>query len=112
LSDVRLARLLIWLGAKLNPENPHWTPLLATCAKGNSALVKLLIEREADVNLPGYSKWTPLMVAVQEGHEDVVEILLRAGADVDATNEQGLRAKDYSNSERILQMLDSALPRS
>lgn len=112
LSDVRLARLLIWLGAKLNPENPHWTPLLATCAKGNSALVKLLIEREADVNLPGYSKWTPLMVAVQEGHEDVVEILLRAGADVDATNEQGLREKDYSNSERILQMLDSALPRS
>jgi ankyrin repeat protein len=38
-------------------------------------VVKLLIERGADVNAKEINGWTALMIALGEGHEEIVELL-------------------------------------
>lgn len=57
------------------------TALYIACESGNAALVKLLIDRGANVNLP--VKWdrTPLYAAGKAEHGDIVKLLLEAGAD-------------------------------
>ena len=45
-------------------------------------MLKLLLERGADVNAYGSDKKTPLMIAAAEGYGDLVQYLLHNGADV------------------------------
>jgi hypothetical protein len=58
------------------------TPLWHATAKGNSDVVKILLEHKANPNLADkdYEK-TPLHLAAFEGYLDIFELLLDAGAD-------------------------------
>ena len=62
------------------------TPLWAAAATGYLKLdvVKLLIERNADVEGRTSTDSTPLRVAAHDGHLDVVRCLVESGADVNA----------------------------
>ena len=62
------------------------TPLWAAAATGYLKLdvVKLLIERNADVDGRTSTDSTPLRVAAHDGHLDVVRCLVESGADVNA----------------------------
>ena len=62
------------------------TPLWAAAATGYIKLdvVKLLIERNADVDGRTSTDSTPLRVAAHDGHLDVVRCLVESGADVNA----------------------------
>ncbi len=61
----------------------HWA------ASGDPAIVALLIEHGADVNVRGDFGHTPLHYAVRSGNPKNVVLLLGAGADVSAWNSNG-----------------------
>ena len=73
-----------------------FTPLglVAGCDCGSTELVRLLIERGADVNMPAVAMTavvTPLGMALDQGHEEVAALLIEHGADVNAL---GLERKE------------------
>jgi len=81
-------------GADVNAKNPtdNNTPLeVATSYKtfGQSEVVKLLIEKGANVNGKGAYDRTALHVAAGNGRLDLVAYLLKHGADPNATDRAG-----------------------
>src|SRR5262245_52753128 len=69
--------------------HPYWGgfpyPLHCAAEWGRTDVVKLLLEKGADVNPPSdrYDGWTPLLCAIGKRRAEVAEMLLRAGARVD-----------------------------
>ena len=53
---------------------------------GHVEIVKLLLDKEADVNVADKEEWTPLHVASENGHVEVVKLLLDKEADVNAAD--------------------------
>ncbi len=58
------------------------TPLYYACMNGYKGVVKLLLQKGANVNSKGLFKRTPLFDAVAEGYERIVKLLLKNGADI------------------------------
>lgn len=66
------------------------TPLYIACSRGHCSVVKLLLEKGAEVNVTCTGDFrTPLMTASYNGRKDVVQILLEAGADYDFQDRLG-----------------------
>ena len=63
------------------------TPLWTAAAADHLAVVKLLLEQNADVDSKTSTGSTPLRVAAHEGHLDIVTCLVDRGADVNARND-------------------------
>jgi ankyrin repeat protein len=61
---------------------------------GNVEVVKILLEKGADINKANIDGQTPLMMAVGMGHEEVVEALLEYGANINAKTNEGYTAFD------------------
>mgnify|MGYP001191196328 CR=1 FL=1 len=51
-------------------------------------IYKLLLEKEAKVNISDEDGWTALMYAAKGGHEEACRLLLKKGAEVDALNNE------------------------
>ena len=69
------------------------TPLDRAAAKGNVDVVRLLIERGAEVDSRDRWGWTPLHNASRFGHLEVSRVLVDHGANVNARKQRlnGLR---------------------
>ena len=65
------------------------TPLLYAARNGHEAVVKLLLERGADIDSKDEWGRTPLHWAAESGHEAVVKLLLERGAAVDSKDRWG-----------------------
>lgn len=67
------------------PNNSHDSsnryPIHLATVNGNFAIVKLLIENQADPNVQDNEENTPLMKSIECGHEHLVKYLLQNGAD-------------------------------
>jgi len=64
-----------------------WTPLTMAAQRGHHAIVKLLMDSKANLELTateGLKECTALMVAARNGELEVVKMLLAAGADINA----------------------------
>ncbi|CAD5123429.1 DgyrCDS11779 [Dimorphilus gyrociliatus] len=72
-------------------ESNHDTALTLACAGGHSELVKLLLQRGANIEHKDKKGFTPLILAATAGHAEVVDILNNHGADMEAQSE---RTKD------------------
>ena len=102
-------------GANLNGKRDGSTALVMATLYRRTGMIKLLIDKGADVSIPGRDGNTPLHIASFFGYEDVVDILLDSRAPVDAKNSSGETAKDLidkewsEQTERTYQSLGGAL---
>jgi uncharacterized protein len=82
-----IAAMLLDAGADINAHNRHKfagpgnSPLSAAVYQDRREVVRLLIERGADVNQGDNAGFTPLHLAATLGYSEVARVLLDAGAD-------------------------------
>ncbi len=80
-----LYRLLSSIDADANMANDYdETPYYMASEMGHVEVVRILIERGADIEMsPSFPGSTPLCAASEEGHIEVVNLLLNKGASVE-----------------------------
>lgn len=106
-NEIYLVRLFLQRGANVNAQDDGgMSAIIAACdadsgiykfhqtyQRGSAAIVQLLIEHGANVNLPcRYEYPSALMTAVYNRNPAVVQLLLAHGAHVNSTNYDGLTA--------------------
>jgi ankyrin repeat protein len=67
---------------------------------GKVEIVRLLLDRGAEVNARGGMGVTPLMMASQYNHPKVVRLLLERGADATVKDDRGFDAYQFAVSGR------------
>ncbi len=100
-------------GADVNVRDDRkFTALLLALKEGKEAVVQILLDKGADVNMvAGKSDLTPLMEAVAMGRPSIVKMLLKKGADVNA-KKNGVTALSiaYANKNiELIQILTKAI---
>lgn len=85
-------------GADVNAVVHGNTPLMLAARVGNSAALKVLIEKNADIDHLGVNadRRTPLMVAITSNRAEAATVLLSHGASVLRTDYQGKSALDHA----------------
>jgi ankyrin repeat protein len=74
--SARVATILLDSGANVNAtQNGQFPPLHAAAANGSFDLVKLLLERGADVSLRTADGQTAADLAREKGHQEVLALL-------------------------------------
>ena len=56
--------------------------LYLAARKGHIEVLKLLLDKGADISVANADGWTPLNAAASSGHLEVVKLLLDQGADI------------------------------
>jgi ankyrin repeat protein len=84
------------------------SPLMLAALRGYVDLCAQLIERDADVNKPG---WTPLHYAATDSHIPVMQLLLNQHAYIDAASPNGstplMMAAMYGNASAVKMLLEA-----
>ena len=75
------------------------SPLHVAAKNGHGAIVRLLLERGADVSAKNILTNTPLHAAAAEGHALIVQLLLQRGADISAKKSDGFTPLHLGSSE-------------
>ncbi len=97
--DLREVRKLLDFGINANwwaSRYNHETALHASAQEGFADILKLLLDRGADVNASTKIGATPLMRAARNGRSEIVRVLLRSRADVQMKDSKGLTALHYA----------------
>ena len=89
-------KMLLDLGANVNAPSEDGTVLTAACYKSNTALVKLLLEYQADVQVKNNAGTTPLMFAIMAENEEIVKLLLAKKADINAMDNANKSVIEYA----------------
>jgi ankyrin repeat protein len=102
---------LLDAGADVNAADLNGTALHRAAANGNLDIVKLLIERKADVNVKmpfGRHKGaTPLFDAARSGNGELVRYLLARSATADAPTENGVTPLMIASMEGHADVIDA-----
>lgn len=69
-------------------QNPN-SDLLDAVSRNDTVIVKLLLEKGADINTKFDGGSTPLHLAASNGYTEIVKLLIDNGADVNAQNDLG-----------------------
>ena len=101
---MKLVQNLVTRGANVN--TPHGTAgataLHVAAEQGRPLVVKLLLDRNANIHHRDRWGGTPLMYASSAKHEgnvDVIKLLIRSKANIDDTNYSGQSAAHYAANE-------------
>jgi len=82
-----IAVLLAWPKTNVEVRNRQdESPLMIAALKGMTEIVSQLLDKDADVNKPG---WTPLHYAATAGHLQIMNLLLEHHAYIDAASPNG-----------------------
>ncbi|KAL2009325.1 hypothetical protein VTN00DRAFT_7519 [Thermoascus crustaceus] len=71
------------------PDSNGFTPLGIASRNGRTDVVKILIDRGADVAAEGPDRQTALHLAVENGHRETINLLVEASANLSARNKHG-----------------------
>ncbi|KKO96409.1 ankyrin repeat domain-containing protein, partial [Trichoderma harzianum] len=91
-------------------ESPtrNLTDLIIASHYGHRAVVKLLVEKGADIDAKDGGGRTPLLWATYNGHKAIVELLVEKGADIEAKDNYGrtpLSWAAYNGHKAIVELL-------
>ncbi len=84
--QLQTLRFLLDRGADVRAKGPSGMAPLHWANRGSAEVVRLLIERKAEINARNDYGNTSLILAAREGNREVVAALVEAGADVNAAN--------------------------
>lgn len=76
------------------------SPLSWAAITGFEAIVRLLLDKGADVKARIAGGWTPLLLAAYKGQYGIVKLLLEKGADPRARNEKGATALQCAQDQQ------------
>jgi len=101
--------LVRWPHTKVEVRNASdESPLMLAALAGDARLCRMLIEKDADVNKPG---WAPLHYAATKGHLDVMRMLLEENAYIDAASPNGttplMMAAHYGTPQAVKLLLEA-----
>jgi len=83
--DVKTVQKFLNAGLDVNEQFFTWTALQIAANKGQLAVVKLLVEKGADINYKHpITKMTSFHLAAYENYPEVVKYLASKGADINA----------------------------
>jgi ankyrin repeat protein len=94
IGDADLTTQLIKRGADVNKTG--WTPLHYAASKGQTAVIRLLLDNSAYIDAESPNGTTPLMMAAMYGSPESVKLLIEEGADTSMKNQQGLTALQFA----------------
>jgi ankyrin repeat protein len=77
-------------------NKPGWTPLHYAATSGNVPIIELLLDNSAYIDAESPNGSTPLMMAAMYGTPESVKVLIQAGADLNVKNQLGLTALDFA----------------
>jgi len=102
--NLQMAQFLLSKNGNPNIVSSECGPLHEAVIKHNIPFVELLLEKKANINLPGEGGKTAVHYAILEGHFDMVDFLLKKGADIKAKNISGATALHFGvmNGDRLL----------
>ncbi|KAK3644149.1 hypothetical protein LTR56_004157 [Elasticomyces elasticus] len=103
-----LVQLLLLYNAQVNLHEGSGNALCAASSRGYEAVVRLLVDRKANVNARCECHGNPLCAASSEGHETIAQLLLDNKADVNAhpgEHNSALHAASYEGHEAVIQLL-------
>lgn len=96
--------------ATINGNSKYGTPLMAAVVKGETEIVKLLLEQDADVTLVDGQGVTALHYATIFKHSEIVKLLINSGANPNLKDSAGKSAMDHATilkNEQIINILKS-----
>jgi len=94
-----IAKLLLESGADANIPEPKldWTPLHMACKEGNADGVKLLLDHDADPDLPCKDGWNPLLTAIRmKKSKAALALLEHPEIDVNVKNAKKVSALQWA----------------
>jgi ankyrin repeat protein len=77
--------------------------------RGNSEIVRLLLDKNTNVDIQTNEGTTALMIASANGHSEVVKLLLDKGASTSLKNKFGKTAVDVAANEEIKILLTNRI---
>ncbi|MGC7453390.1 ankyrin repeat domain-containing protein [Pandoraea pneumonica] len=83
-----------------------WAPLHYAATSGHDDIVQMLLDASAYVDAESPNGTTPLMMAARGGHITTCKVLLDGGADVRLKNQLGLTAIDFANQSNQTEIAD------
>jgi ankyrin repeat protein len=92
----------------INYNSPSGTALAAAAVKGNTAMVKVLLENKANPDLADGMGMTPLLYASQFENKEIIQLLLKYKANKQLKSNEGKSAMDYAvfnKNQEIIDML-------
>ena len=113
-AELPIVRLLLEAGAGADGDpRAQFTPLMSCCGRPEATnqeleIVKLLLDRGADVKIARYQQFTALHLAAQRAGLPVIELLIERGGDVNARGKWGitpLLCAAMSDREEVMSVL-------
>ncbi len=81
--DMKIVKKYIDAGVDVNATYFAWAPIQMAATKGQTALVKYLTEKGADIDyVHPLTKMTAFHLAAYDGHTEIVKYLAEKGADI------------------------------
>ncbi|MGZ2745129.1 ankyrin repeat domain-containing protein [Burkholderia stagnalis] len=83
-----------------------WAPLHYAATNGQDAVVKVLLDHDAYIDTASPNGTTPLMMAARGNHGSTVNLLLDQGADPQVKNQLGITALEFAKHYKAPDAID------